>query len=123
MWWVKLKRAMAWWAPWESANANTIREPIPAISSPPAIQPTRATARPFSPARTWVAKPLATPSVRPTVAERANQDEIVAGGRDRAHVQVGDVSDDRQRDDDAATVEFSFAGLLEDDQDEHCVDR
>jgi hypothetical protein len=54
--------------------------------------------------------------------ERADQDEIVAGGRDRAHVQMRDVGNDRQRDDHAAAVKLSLASLTEDDQDEHCVD-
>ena len=117
-----LKLATAWRAPWWIANTNTIRELIPAISSAPASQPTRATARPFSPARTWVARPLATPSVRPTVPSAATSSEVVAGGRDRVHVHLRDVNEDGQRNDDAATVELSLAGLTQDDQDEHCVD-
>ena len=54
--------------------------------------------------------------------ERGDQHEIVASGGDRVHVQLRDVSDDRQRDDDTAAVKLSLAGLTEDDQDKHCVD-
>ena len=54
--------------------------------------------------------------------ERGDQHQVVAGGRDRVHVDMRDVRDDRQRDDEAATVELSLAGLTQDDQDEHCVD-
>ncbi len=122
IWWAMLKLATAWCAPSESANANTIREPIPATSSAPAIQPTRATGRPFSPARTWVAKPLATPSIRPTAPSARDQPQIVAGGWDRAHIQMRDVGDDHQRDDHATTIKLALPRLTEDDQHKHCID-
>ena len=55
-------------------------------------------------------------------SERGDQHEVVAGGRDRVDVHLGDIGDHGQRDEEAAEVELSLACLTQDDQDEHCVD-
>ncbi len=58
----------------------------------------------------------------PDGGQQADQDEVVAGGRNRVQVHLGDEEDEDERDDDAAAVKLALPGLARHDQQEHCVD-
>ena len=104
-----LKLAVSGRRPWLTANANTIREPMPAASRIAASQPTRATASPLWPPRMWVANPEAGPEGESDAGEQADQHEVVAGGRDRMQMHLRDKRHEHERDDDATAVKLRFA--------------
>ena len=95
---------------------------MPAISSAPAIQPTRASAPPSAAIADVGREPAEHAQRQADGGQQADQHEVVAGGRDRVHVHVADIEHDGHRCQEGAGIHLALTRLAEDHEDEDCVD-